>query len=191
MSAVDVPPGIGLRGSHAQRFVAPRRARRLAKSAVVVCIGCGAATWLMVARRHGGPHQSAFAVLPLAFSSVAVLGFLIRSASISVARDGMRWGWQSIAFVRRRETIVSVTAYNDGIALAGKRGAPWFLASTDWERFGDLISYMKRAQFPVTLQPNKAPWRAKMQGYGRALDLLMIGSSLASLLVTLASLTVG
>ncbi len=189
MSAVDLPPGIGLVGGALQRFTAPPAARRLARATLFICIGCGAATWVMVARKHGRADQSVYAVMPLALGSLAVLGWLIRSASITVARDGLRWGWQSIAFTRRAETIVQATAYLDGIALAGKRGAPWFLAATDWQKFPDLVRQLERAQLPVLHRSEKAPWRAKMQSYGRALDIMLLLSCCGAILLAMLAIT--
>ncbi len=189
MSAVDVPPGIGLVGAALQRFVAPRQTLRLARAAVFICVGCGAATWVMVARHHGTADQSVYAVMPLALTSFAVLGWLIRTSSITVARDGLRWGWRSVAFTRRAETIVEATAYQDGVALAGRRGAPWFLAAVDWQHFSDLVRQLQRAQIPVVHRTERAPWRAKMQSYGRALDLLLLASSLGSIALAIAALS--
>jgi hypothetical protein len=189
MSAIDLPPGIGLVGAALQRFTSPPAARRLARATVFICIGCGAATWAMVARNHGRADQSVYAVMPLALGAVAVLGWLIRSASITVARDGLRWGWQSIAFTRRAETIVQATAYLDGVALAGRRGAPWFLAAADWQKFPDLVRQLQRAQLPVVQVQQKAPWRAKMQSYGRALDIMLLLSCAGAIVVAVAAIT--
>ena len=50
VSALDLPPGIGLAGTPLGTFHAPRRARRAALIAVIAIVVFGAITWLLVSR---------------------------------------------------------------------------------------------------------------------------------------------
>src|SRR5688572_2773441 len=99
MSAVDIPPGIGLVGTPLATFHAPKRARRLAATALVCAIVLGAITWAFVFRRpYRWQHASTQFVLPVMFAAIATLGYLVRRARVAVTRDGVRWGWDAFGF---------------------------------------------------------------------------------------------
>ncbi len=185
MSAVDLPPGIGLAGTPLGSFRAPARARRLATIALTITAALTAVTWAFVAREPYRWHASTQVVLPIAFTAVCVLGFLIRRSSIAVSRDGVRWGWASIGFTQEASRIVTAHVYRDGVALEAKRGSWWFLAARDWDRFDALVRQLRRAELPVTDHDGRAPLRARLQSYGRFLDALLVLATCAAAAVTL------
>jgi hypothetical protein len=185
MSAVDLPPGIGLVGTPLGTFRAPPRARRLATIALTVVIVLGAITWAFVSRHPYRWHASTQIVLPIAFAAFALLGFLVRSARVAITRDGVRWGWTALGFTQEAAKIVTAHVYRDGVALQAKRGSQWFLAARDWERFDALVRQLRRASLPIREHAGNAPLRMRLQSYGRFLDGLLIGSVIAALAVML------
>jgi hypothetical protein len=69
------------------------------------------------------------------------------------------------------------------VALEARRGSWWFLAARDWERFDALVRQLRRAALPLTEHERTAPLRARLQSYGRALDLMLAGTIAASAVV--------
>jgi len=180
MSAVDLPPGIGLVGTALGEFRAPRRARVLATVALAACFGAGFSTWTIVTRRPFGPHTASQVVAPVALTACALLGFLVRSARLAITRDGVRWGWRALGFTQQASRIVRAHVWTDGVTLEARRGSWWFLSARDWDRFDALVRQLKRAALPIEAHAAPAPLRARMQSYGRFLDALVIGAALAS-----------
>ena len=176
MSAIDLPPGIGLVGTPLGTFQAPRRARRLAGTSLAIVIVLGAITWGLVSRHPWRYHASTQVVLPVAFAAFAGLGYLVRRARVAITRDGVRWGWATLGFHQQASRIVTAHVYADGIALEAKRGSWWFIAARDWDRFDVLVRQARRAELPITDHTGAAPLRARLQSYGRFLDLLLVGS---------------
>jgi len=185
MSSVDLPPGIGLVGTPLGTFHAPLGARRLSQIALTTVVALGAITWAFVWRHPYRWHASTQFVLPIAFAAFALLGFLVRRASVAVTRDGVRWGWASLGFTQEAARIVTAHVYRDGIALEAKRGSWWFLAARDWDRFDALARQLRRAELPIQDHDGNAPLRARLQSYGRFLDGLLIVSMLAAFAVML------
>jgi hypothetical protein len=180
MSAVDLPPGIGLAGTPLGTFRAPPKARRLATLSLVLVVACGALTWAFVSRHPYRWHASTQIVLPIAFAALAAIGFLVRRAKLAVTRDGVRWGWASFGFTQEAARIVSAHVYRDGVALEAKRGSWWFLAARDWDRFDALVRQLRRAELPIRDHDGTAPLRARLQSYGRFLDGLLVIAMLAA-----------
>lgn len=185
MSALDLPPGIGLVGTPLGTFRAPARARRLAASALVVVVALGALTWAFVARHPYRWHASTQLVLPIAFTAFAALGVAVRRATLAVTRDGVRWGWTTLGFTQERARIVTAHVYRDGVALEARRGSWWFIAARDWERFDAIVRYLRRAELPITDHDGVAPLRARLQSYGRFLDGLLVLSMIGAAAVAL------
>ncbi|TMQ19484.1 MAG: hypothetical protein E6J90_03375 [Deltaproteobacteria bacterium] len=176
MSALDLPPGIGLVGTPLGTFGAPRRARRAAAIALTAVVALGAITWLLVSRHPFRRGASTQVVMPIAFAAFAGLGFVVRRARVAITRDGVRWGWAMLGFHQPASRIATAHVYRDGIALEARRGSWWFIAARDWERFDVLVRHLRRADLPIRDHPVKAPLRARLQSYGRFLDLLLLGS---------------
>ena len=185
MSAVDLPPGIGLQGTPLGTFQAPRGARRLAVASVIASVVLGALTWYFVSKHPWRRDASVQITLPVAFAALALLGLAVRHASVSVTRDGVRWGWSVLGFHQEAGRLRCAHIYRDGIALEARRGSWWFLAARDWERFDALVRQVRRAALPLADHEGRAPLRARLQSYGRFLDLLLIGAIVASVWVAL------
>jgi hypothetical protein len=183
VSVVDLPPGIGLVGTPLGTFGAPRRARRLAAAAVVVSAVLGVLTWYLVSRHPWRRGASVQITLPVAFAALALLGLAVRNARISVTRDGVRWGWSSLGFHQQAARIKCAHIYRDGVALEARRGSWWFLAARDWDRFEALVRQLRRSELPLLDHDRAAPLRARLQSYGRFLDLLLLGTIVASVAV--------
>jgi hypothetical protein len=185
MTALDLPPGIGLVGTPLGRFHAPPRARRLAAISTAAVAALGAITWLLVARHPYRPHASTQAVLPVAFVAFAALAMVVRRARVAITRDGVRWGWTAFGFHQPASRITTAHVYRDGVALEARRGSWWFLAARDWDRFDALVRQLRRAELPILDHAGRAPLRARLQSYGRFLDLLVIGSVCGAVAVAL------
>ena len=185
MSALDLPPGIGLVGTPLGTFHAPHRARRLARVCLIVVVALGAITWALVARHPYRRSTSTQVVLPVAFAAFAGLGSLVRRARVAITRDGVRWGWTAFGFHQPAARIAVAHVYDDGITLEARRGSWWFIAARDWDRFDALVRQLRRAELPIRDHTGNAPLRARLQSYGRFLDLLVLGSALGAAVVLL------
>ena len=185
MSALDLPPGIGLVGTPLGTFRAPLRVRRGAAIALTAIVVLGAITWALVARHPYRHAASTQIVLPIAFAAFAGLGFVVRRARVVVTRDGVRWGWTAFGFHQPASRITVAHVYRDGIALEARRRSWWFIAARDWDRFDVLVRHLRRAELPLRDHPGKAPLRARLQSYGRFLDLLLVGSVIGAVVVML------
>jgi hypothetical protein len=69
------------------------------------------------------------------------------------------------------------------VALEARRGSWWFLAARDWDRFEALVRQLRRSELPLLDHDRAAPLRARLQSYGRFLDLLLLGTIVASVAV--------
>jgi hypothetical protein len=183
VSAVDLPPGIGLVGTPLGTFRSPRRTRVLATVAVAVSIVLGALVWYFVSRHPWRRASGIQITLPVAFAAVALLGLAVRRARIAVTRDGVRWGWSFLGFHQQAARIKTAHIYRDGVALEARRGSWWFLAARDWDRFDALVRQLRRAELPLTDHDGRAPFRARLQSYGRFLDSLLVATIAASVVV--------
>jgi len=185
VSVVDLPPGIGLVGTPLGTFGSPLRARVLAVAALVVSVVLGALTWWLISKhpyRHGAPYQF---TLPVAFTAFSLLGIAVRSARVTVTRDGVRWGWLAFGFHQPAARIQTVHIYADGVALEARRGSWWFIAARDWERFDALVRQLRRTDMAIADHARRAPIRARLQSYGRFLDGLLVASMLGAFLIVL------
>lgn len=176
MSALDLPPGIGLVGTPLATFEAPARSRRLARTALVITVVLLALTWYLVSLAPWRRGSSTQVVLPVAFVAFSYLALAIRKARLAIARDGVRWGWTSLGFTQPASRIVCAHVYADGVALEARRGSRWFIAARDWTRFDAIVRQLRRAELPVREHVGRAPLRQRLQSYGRFLDLLVVGS---------------
>jgi len=186
MTAVDLPSHRGLGGRAAGEFSARRGPRRLAHIAFFYCAVVGAAA-LALAARH--PYENANLVgLPLVLWSITGVGLAVRRASVEVGADGVRWGWRALGVRMDRGRIAQVAIYRDAVALEPRRGSTWFLSARDWDRFAALAVAMRRAGLPVVEHPRTAPWRARLQSYGRVLNGLMVAAMIGVTLTVVAAL---
>jgi hypothetical protein len=176
VSALDLPPGIGLVGTPLGTFHAPGGARRAAMIALIAIVVLGAITWVLVSRHPYRRSSSTQVVMPIAFAAFAGLSLAVRRARVAITRDGVRWGWTAFGFHQPASRIATAHVYVDGVALEARRGSWWFIAARDWERFDALVRQLRRTDLPVRDHAGKAPLRARLQSYGRFLDLLLVGS---------------
>ena len=186
MTAVDAPPGLGLDGHPSGVFTARPGPRRLAvlafRSVVVLCVGT-----IAIAARHRDQDNSIGVVLALMCAAIAGVGMAVRSARIAIGADGVRWGWSWMGFRMGRARIREVAVYRDAIALAPQRGSSWFLSARDWDRFEAMLRAARKAGLPLVEHDRRAPWRARLQSYGRVLDGLLVLTILTALLIALAT----
>ena len=180
MSAVDLPPGIGLVGTPLGLHRAPPRARLLATISLAVVVVLGGITWGFVSRHPYRGHASTQVVLPVAFGLFALLGFMVRQARVTITRDGVRWGWEQLSFTQDVARLRCAHVWRDGITLESRRGSWWFLAARDWERFDALVRQLRRAELPLQDHDTNAPLRARLQSYGRFLDGMLVVSMLGA-----------
>jgi hypothetical protein len=180
MSAVDVPPGLGLEGTALATFGAPRRARRLANAVFFITLAFGALTWWGLSRHPYQRHASTLVVLPVALLAVALLGVAVRRATVFIGREGVRWGWRALSVRQAAERVLEVGVYSDGATLRSQRGH-WFLAARDWDRFESMARAMTTVGLPVTRYQGPAPLRQRLQSYGRTLDALLVLAALAQI----------
>lgn len=188
MSAVDLPPGIGLAGTPLAVFRSPVRARRLAAFSIILVIGFGALAWYLALQRpwgFRGYSKQIQLVLPVALAAFSGIGIAVRSARLTISRDGVRWGWSGIGFTQESRRVVRASIYRDGVTLESKRGSWWFLAARDWDRFDALVRQLRRTDMPIAEHDHAAPLRARLQSYGRFLDAMLIVAGLSSIAVAI------
>ena len=187
MSALDLPAS-GLAGWPRARARAPRSLRRLATLAIAVTVAATPLTWWLV---HGDPHQAHAATLvvtPIALVAIAALGWLVRSAVVTFDGVALRWVVLGVAFAVEPPRLRGATVYRDGLALQVGRGSPWFLAHRDWDGLGLVVDELvEAAVVPTTAQARPAPWRARIQSYGRVPDGLVVAAMLEALVVVLTA----
>jgi hypothetical protein len=79
------------------------------------------------------------------------------------------------------DRLVEVMVYQDAVALRSRGSpTPWTLLRRDWDRWPELVRAMLRLDATRTQHERGAPFFYRMQGYGRALDLLLVLNSLAA-----------
>jgi len=174
MSAVDAPPGIAFAGRAAGELSARRRPRRLAKVVFYyVAIACG--LLITDTMRHWDSYgASPLLALPIGFGGVALMGYLVRLARLRVDRDGIRWGWEATGFRMNRDRIAGVTLYDDAAAIEPKKGSTWFVSARDWADWESIAQAMRDSNIDFERSRKRAPFAARLQSYGLALDVLLI-----------------
>lgn len=174
MSAVDLPPVIGLVGTTRAAFRSRPGGRRFAIAAMIATVIGWALSWYLLRGRTYRPESALYAVMPIALFAVACVGLAVRTARIWIDGGGVRWGWRGLHVRMELERLAQVEVYTDGIGLRAKKGSRWFLAARDWDRFDVLIREIERAGMPTRHAHRRAPLRARLQSYGRVLDGMMV-----------------
>lgn len=188
MSATDVPVHLGLGGRVAGQFEARPWPRRLAQLAVRYTAVAGAVALAVARRRQLEPLLPAVAIMAMVMLSVTLVGLAVRRARVTVEAGGVRWGWSWLGVRMDRDRLRGVAIYRDAIALVPRRGSTWFLSARDWDRFDALARAVARAGLPVETHDRDAPWRARLQSYGRVLDGLLIAAMVgATVLIAVAA----
>jgi hypothetical protein len=123
-------------------------------------------------------------VMPIFFQTVALLAYAVRRGRLRIDASGVRWGWAGVGFRMRRERIGSLRIYRDGVAVVPRRGpATWHLLGRDWERWPDAVAEFARLGVPIERFDRRAPLLMRLQGYGRALDAILVLNSMAATLM--------
>ena len=186
MAAIDTPPGLGHDDSRGAGFAAPRGPRRLAELAMRVTVALTVLVILVVGRRRSDSAPVLVAWVVSA-SALGLVGAAVRRARITIAADGVRWGWGALTVRMSRERIVRCELYVDGVALRARRGSTWFLARRDWDRFDSLGRALADVGLPCAALDRKAPFTARLQSYGRILDGLLIAAMVVAIGVAMVA----
>ncbi len=117
MSALDLPPGIGLLGTALGTFDSPKKSRRRAAISLGLVMVLLVITWYLVSRHPWRYNASTQVVLPVAFALFTGLALAVRSARVAITRDGVRWGWASLGFTQPASRIACAHVFTDGVAL--------------------------------------------------------------------------
>ncbi len=183
MSAVDAPPGVAFAGTAAGEFVSRRGARRLSRGVFYYVCFVSVLT-LALARRHihSQPGIEVLLAAPILFIGVGMLGFAVRRARLRVDADGIRWGWASYGFRMSPDRLSRVLVYDDAIAVTPTKGSTWYVSARDWARFEGVSHALRKAGIAHERKPGRAPLRARLQSFGIALDLLLVGNALGATL---------
>jgi hypothetical protein len=183
MSIMDAAFVSGPGGSGEHR--APARSRRHAWVALLYVSLLMAVAYRDGARHHLFLAEDSFALLmPFFFWSVAVVGWAVRLGRLRVDAGGVRWGFAFAGFRMHRDRIAKARIYRDAITLHSHRSpTPWTLLARDWERWEDVVRALGRLGVPVERLDRQSPLLARLQGYGRALDLLLVLNSIGATLV--------
>lgn len=188
MSAVDCPPGLDFAGLARGEFSARPAQARLSRRVFGFVLVTGIATVAIAARRPFAPGVHVLLTAPLFLVSIAAVGLAVRKARVRVTAAGIRWGWENYGFRMATARLSSVTAYRDAIAFTPKRGSTWFLTDRDWEQFAQFRAALSKAGIEYVDAARKAPIRARLQTYGRALDSLLWLAAVLSTVALIAAL---
>jgi hypothetical protein len=183
VTAVDAPPGVAFAGRPAGEFAARAQGRRLAGRSLVYVLVVGAVIVYLASRNLHRPGASELVILAGVCASLAGVAFAVRRARVRVDSGGIAWGWRAASVRMGRDRIERMDTYRDGVAAVPRRGSVWFLSARDWQGIEQMPVALRRAGLPVAETKGRAPLRARLQGYGLALDILLV---LDSLLVTAA-----
>lgn len=173
-------------GSGGAELSAPLRARR---HALVVFLYVTVITVVGVRAHMRGRifmGDSLDLALPFFFWLVALLCWSVRRGRLRVEPEGVRWGYDLFGFRMRTERIGAILLYDDGVALRPKRGGtPWHLARRDWAPWAEAVAALPRVGLPIERRAGRSPLRLRVQGYGLALDVLLVLDSIGATLVFL------
>ncbi|MBK9029725.1 MAG: hypothetical protein IPL61_00025 [Myxococcales bacterium] len=185
MAAIDTPPGLDLPGALVGWFRARAAPRRLAHRGLLATIAASALAAALTRRHPPADHGSARLTVLLTAVALCGLAVAVRRAKIGIARDGVRWGWGGLTVHLDARRITVVRTYRDAIAFVPRRGSAWFLFRRDWDRFEELRRAVAAARLPTEELDRRAPWSARLQGYGVVLDGLVV-VAVAAAVVTAA-----
>ena len=179
MAAIDTPPGLGLPGAALGWFRARPGPRRLAHRGFVFIIVATIAAMALTRRHPPDDHGAQRLTVLLTAIALGGLAVAVRRAQIGVGTDGVRWGWGSLGVRLDTRRLTAVRVYRDAVALVPRRGSTWFLSQRDWDRFEAMRRAALGAGLPCTEIDRDAPWRARLQSYGRFVDALVVLGAIA------------
>ncbi len=162
----------------AGELVAPRWQRRLASGVFIYTMLAGALTLARALRPetvYQSPHLATLGiVMTLLNVSLSGLGLVVRSAHLRFDQEGIHWGWGTFGFRMRAGRIGIIRQYRGGVAVVPRRGTHWYLSSRDWSPWDSVGGAVRDTGIPTEVFDRPAPLWARLQGYGVALDLLLI-----------------
>jgi hypothetical protein len=166
------------RAQAAGELVAPRWQRRMASIAFLYTLLAGAFTMARALRPETVYHSPQLATMGIVISllniALAGLALVVRSAHLRFDKDGIHWGWGTLGFRMKTPRIGIVRQYRGGVAVVPRRGTPWYLSSRDWSPWSSVGDAVRDAGLPTETFDRRAPVWARLQGYGVALDLLLV-----------------
>ena len=172
-------------------FRAPRAARIRAYLGGTLAVTLGAITLARSASvanvMRVGEEAAARSVV--AGGTVVVLALLVlavRSATLSVDDDGVGWGFGALAFRVPRKRLRMCRLYENALAVESGRGT-WYVLARDYAPFERIGEALRRAGLPVEEHARRAPFAAWLQGYGVALDGLLVLDVLGAIVVFVAA----
>lgn len=183
-AVVHIPP---------RTFGAPPRSRRLAIATFIYVSIVGAITFVRSGRTENiiraGEAAAAFGmVLPLFCATVAFVIFAVRLAGLAVDDAGVSWGIGFLAFRMRAAAVSGCRIYRDAVAVTRRgRRFTWYVCARDYAPFPEVVAAFRRTHLPLEEDGGPAPFAARLQSYGLAVDLLLV---LDALIVTFAFLIV-
>ncbi|MBK7073794.1 MAG: hypothetical protein IPH44_15965 [Myxococcales bacterium] len=188
MAAIDTPPGLGLAGAQVGWFVARPGPRRLAGRGLVGTVALAVVAALLTRRQPPADYGAARLIVLVTAVAIAALAWAVRRARVGVGPDGVRWGWGTLVVRLDARRVTAVRVYLDAIAFVPRRGSAWFLFARDWDRFEALRRAVVTAGLPCAELDRRAPWTARLQSYGRVLDLLVVGAVAVAALTAIVAL---
>lgn len=176
MSAVDAPPGLPFSGRAAGEFVARPRSLKLARRATWFIVVASAISLFVVGRnfRFLRIGTESRLVAPLVAVAIALVCLAVRRARLRIDGAGVRWGWDSFGFRVVKDGLSGATIYQDAVGFRRPRGSPWYLGRHDFDDFDRIPAALRQAKIPFEVVDRRAPFRARMQTYGLALDILIV-----------------
>ena len=174
LTAVDAPPGVAFAGRPVGEFAARLQARRLAMRAGLYVVAVAAVVVYLASRNLHRPGASGLVILAGVCASLAAVAFAVRRARVTVDSGGIGWGWGVGGVRMGRDRIERMDSYCDGVAAVPRRGSVWFLSARDWDRLERMPAALRQAGLPVVERSGRAPLRARAQGYGLALDIMLV-----------------
>lgn len=195
MSAIDAVAEVG-GGPDAGEFAAPRGSRRLAGVALVYVTVVSALAFARAvapgALARMGEQAAVELVLPVSTFVVAVFGWLVRRGRLRVDPGGVRWGFELVGWRMPADHIARVRIFEDAVAVERRqwgRAFTWYLSARDWVPWDAVAAAFARCggggAYPVDRQARRAPLGARLQGYGLALDLILVVNAVAATFVML------
>ena len=172
-----MPPGLALTGRPAGEFVGRRRGRALARRSFGYVLAAAAVIVYLATRNLHRPGASGLVILAGVCVALAAVAVAVRHARVRIDKAGIAWGWRVGGVRMSRDRIARVERYDDGAAVVPRRGSGWFLSARDWEGLDRLPAVLGRAEIGQTATATRAPLRARLQGYGLALDLLCVADA--------------
>jgi hypothetical protein len=188
VSAIDTPPGLGLAVllPHGT-FAARRGPRRLAEIGFRVIVAFGTVAIGLSVRKPEAAQAAMCFAGSLMVLALGGLGIAVRRAQVTIAADGVSWGWGRWTVRMDRDRIATVELYDDAIALRPRRGSSWFLSRRDWDRFEAMRRTAASVGLPSEEFARRAPFRARLQSYGRVLDTIVVLAMLSGLLILIVA----